>query len=56
MPQARHVAARDGDVLLMIGTMKGAFLLRSDKSRKRWELGGPYFPGQSIYALAYDGR
>ena len=56
MPQARHVTARDGDVLLMIGTMKGAFLLRSDRRRKRWDIGGPYFPGQSIYALAYDGR
>ena len=56
MPQIGHVAARDGDVLLLVGTMKGAFLFRSDRRRKRWEMGGPYFPGQSIYALAFDGR
>jgi hypothetical protein len=24
--------------------MKGAFVLRSDKNRKQWEVGGPYFP------------
>ena len=36
--------------------MKGAFVLRSDSSRKEWEVGGPYFPGRAIYAMAYDGR
>jgi len=36
--------------------MKGAFVLRSDRQRKEWEVGGPYFPGRAIYALAYDDR
>jgi photosystem II stability/assembly factor-like uncharacterized protein len=36
--------------------MKGAFLLRSDKSRQDWEVGGPYFPGRAIYAMTYDDR
>jgi len=42
--------------LLLVGTMKGAFLLRSNPARSRWEVGGPHFPGSSVYALAYDGR
>ena len=54
---ARHLpASSDPGVLVLVGTTKGAFLLRSDRKRKRWDVGGPYFPGHSIYALAYDGR
>ena len=56
MVTARHLAVKDGDVLLLVGTMKGAFLFRSNRARSRWETGGPYFPGQSVYAMAYDGR
>jgi hypothetical protein len=36
--------------------MKGAFVLRSSPGRARWDVGGPYFPGNTVYALAYDGR
>jgi len=46
----------DGDVVLLVGTLKGAFVLRSDKSRSNWTIDGPHFPGQSVYALAYDER
>jgi len=56
MVVTRNVPVKDGDVLVLVGTMKGAFLLRSGGARKRWELGGPYFPGQSVYAMAYDDR
>jgi protein kinase-like protein len=52
----RHLRVKNGDVLLMVGTVKGAFLLRSTLERRRWEVAGPYFHGQAIYALAYDGR
>jgi hypothetical protein len=52
----RHLHVRDGDVLLMVGTLKGAFLLRSTLDRRRWDVTGPYFHGQAIYALAYDDR
>jgi hypothetical protein len=41
---------------LMVGTTKGAFLLRSSCERSRWEVAGPYFHGQTIYAMAYDSR
>ena len=56
MPAANHVDVNKNDNLLLVGTMKGAFLFRSDKNRSGWEEAGPYFPGRSIYALAYDGR
>jgi len=52
----RHLRVKTGDVLLMVGTVKGAFLLRSRFDRSRWEVAGPYFHGQSIYAMAYDSR
>ena len=52
----RHIEVKNGDVLLMVGTVKGAFLLRSTAARARWEVGGPYFHGQAVYAMAYDGR
>ena len=56
MPETRHIDPRDGDVLILVGTMKGAFILRADRSRAAWEIGGPYFAGSAVYALAYDGR
>ncbi len=52
----KPIAVKDGDVLLLVGTMKGAFLLRSPAERMRWEMAGPYFPGQATYALAWDSR
>ena len=56
MPEVQHVTARKGDILMLVGTMKGAFILRANKSRKKWDMGGPYFAGSAVYALAYDGR
>ena len=56
MPTTRHVRVKNGDVLVLVGTMKGAFVFRADRGRRQWEMGGPYFPGQPVYAFAYDGR
>ena len=50
------VNPKKGMPLLLVGTMKGAFLLSSDKDRERWDVSGPHFPGRTIYALAYDSR
>jgi serine/threonine protein kinase len=52
----QHVQVRKGDFLLLVGTTKGAFLIQSNAQRKRWKVGGPYFHGQAVYAMAYDGR
>jgi hypothetical protein len=56
MPEARHVNVHSGDNLILVGTMKGAFIFRANDSRSQWEMGGPYFPGRAIYALMHDGR
>ena len=56
MPDTTHVSVHSGDVLLLVGTMKGAFVLRADRERRSWDAGGPYFPGSAVYAMAYDGR
>jgi serine/threonine protein kinase len=51
-----HLAVKNGDVLLLVGTYKGAFLLRSSRDRSKWDVAGPYFHGQGVNAMAYDGR
>ncbi len=56
MPITTHISARTDDVVLLVGTMKGAFVLCADATRRTWEVGGPYFPGNAVYAMAYDGR
>lgn len=45
-----------GDTVLMVGTTKGAFLYRADAERDAWEVDGPHFPGQEVYACALDQR
>ncbi len=52
----KHLQVKNGDTLLLVGTTKGAFLLRSSGRRERWDIAGPYFHGQSTYALAFDCR
>ncbi|MGB7434939.1 MAG: protein kinase [Candidatus Acidiferrum sp.] len=52
----RHVGVKDGDVLLLVGTMKGAFLLRANARRSHWDVMGPCFHGNVVYSLAYDAR
>jgi len=56
MPKPSQLDVTSGDNLLLVGTMKGGFLFRADGGRQRWEEAGPYFPGRSVYAFAYDGR
>src|SRR2546429_6154748 len=36
-------------VRVLVGTRKGAFMLNSDASRKRWKVEGPHFAGWEIY-------
>ena len=52
----RHAQVKKGDFLLLVGTTKGAFILRSNAQRRRWDVGGPYFHGHAVYAMAYDQR
>ena len=46
--------AGSGDVLLMVGTTKGAFLFTSGPDRTKWEVDGPHFAGEEVYALASE--
>lgn len=52
----RHLDVKNGDVLLLVGTTKGAFLVKSRPERKLWDVAGPYFHGHAVYSLAYDSR
>lgn len=45
-----------GDVIVLAGTMKGAFVLTSDGARREWRTYGPYFRGETVYSLAFDQR
>ena len=56
MPQPSQIDVQTGDNLLLVGTMKGAFIFRSNSGRADWQEAGPFFPGRSVYALTYDGR
>jgi photosystem II stability/assembly factor-like uncharacterized protein len=39
------------EVRVLVGTRKGAFVLRSDAKRARWDISGPHFAGWEIYHL-----
>ena len=38
-------------VRVLVGTRKGAFILTSDGTRKRWEISAPHFGGWELYHL-----
>lgn len=44
------------NVMVMVGTMKGAFIFRSDEKRTKWTVEGPHFRGEAVYAFAHDAR
>ena len=52
----KPAARPEPKVLVMVGTMKGAFLFWSDAKRRTWRKEGPHFPGEMVYAMAYDAR
>jgi photosystem II stability/assembly factor-like uncharacterized protein len=55
MPNPNQINVNSGDNLVLVGTMKGAFIFRSDGARHKWDVAGPYFPGRSVYAMNFDG-
>ena len=38
-------------VRLLVGTVKGAFVIESDGTRKKWKVSGPHFAGWEIYHM-----
>ena len=45
-----------GPLTLLIGTRKGAFFLKGDRSRRRWRLSDPILLGNIIHHLVWDPR
>lgn len=41
---------------VLVGTTKGAFILRTDTSRREVSVEGPHFGGDEVYSLALDAR
>src|SRR4051794_6826841 len=50
------IEATAGDVVVLVGTTKGLFALSAGPDRERWNLAGPWFRGEEIYAAALDTR
>ncbi len=42
--------------LLLVGTRQGAFILRSNAARRKWETQGPHFLGCIIHHMVLDPR
>ncbi len=47
---------KKGNVLLLVGTSKGGFILRSDARRKKWAVEGPLFAGLMVHHFTLDPR
>ena len=45
-----------GDVVVLVGTAKGAFILRSDSTRAKFEMTGPHLTGEEVASIALDTR
>ncbi|HJU28451.1 MAG TPA: hypothetical protein VJ718_04735, partial [Candidatus Binataceae bacterium] len=50
---ADRINPRSGDVILIVGTVKGAFIFHSDRNRERFRIAGPYLRGQAVYSAAF---
>ena len=53
---SQGIEANRGDIILMVGTRKGAFLATSDQARRNWAVSGPHHAGSDIFHMAYDDR
>ena len=49
-------SAERGAVTLLIGTRKGAFILKSDRARRAWKLSAPMFLGHIVHHVVCDPR
>ncbi|MGH8533102.1 MAG: glycosyl hydrolase, partial [Gammaproteobacteria bacterium] len=53
LPQAAPAA---GSLALLVGTRKGAFILRGNPRRREWRLAGPHFLGSTVHHIVLDPR
>ncbi|HWU40602.1 MAG TPA: hypothetical protein VN203_23395 [Candidatus Acidoferrum sp.] len=54
--KGRSAAKSPGRVSVFVGTKKGAFIFRSDRTRRRWTQVGPIFLGNEVNHLILDPR
>ena len=47
---------RKGDVIVLVGTRKGGFILSGSADRKAWRLSGPHCGSGDIFHMVYDPR
>ena len=45
-----------GPVTLLVATRKGAFILKSDRTRRKWTTHGPMFFGHTVHHMVLDPR
>ena len=48
--------SKSGNVVLLVGTRKGAFIFSSNDARKDWDMTGPHIPGGNVFHMTYDPR
>ncbi len=53
MERTEQITPHSGDVIVMVGTVKGAFIFHSDRGRGQSRIAGPYFKGRAVYSAAY---
>jgi hypothetical protein len=53
MKQTESITPQTGDVLVIVGTVKGLFIFSTNRDRTRFKVAGPWLKGQSIYSIAY---
>ncbi|THJ11827.1 MAG: glycosyl hydrolase [Nitrospira sp. CG24C] len=59
MPRSRKATSSQrntGAVALLIGTRKGTFILRGDRTRRTWKLSAPMFLGHIVHHVVLDPR
>ena len=49
-------SSRGERVMLLVGTRKGAFFVRADRARARWQTDAPHFFGQIVNHVVLDPR
>ena len=53
MQHANSITPQSGDLLMIVGTVKGAFIFKTDSERRNFQIAGPYFKGQAVFSTTY---
>ncbi|HVN29414.1 MAG TPA: hypothetical protein VMT64_13045 [Candidatus Binataceae bacterium] len=53
MTHEKSIAPNSGDLILMVGTVKGLFIFHTDRVRRDFSINGPSFKGMEVFSAAY---